>query len=329
MTSRLSAVFVGALLVGTSLFTCLLGGCAVAGSAPTLSGTADAGGGTGGGGAAGGGVEAPPDQPPPILGNGLSEHEVEEGSFLMYEPRTVAMDDPVPVVFAFPGFAMDGETMRVITAFDRMADANNFVVIFPTRTFEDVGGREVCGIARLLTPNPGDSMGFFTQMLDSVESLRALDRDKVFVTGFSLGGFFSSTIGCHRPELVRAIAPHSGGGPGIDCIPSSLPVMILHGTDDPVVDYECVSTQSRARWAIHNGCSVTSFDEVQLMNGVCEVFHGCAEGGETRFCYFKDPAEDKGMGHGWAGAEGFRFFAGGTQYEDATQLLWDFFASTL
>ena len=175
-------------------------------------------------------------------------------------------------------------------------------------------------------------MDFFEDMLTQIEQWRAIDRTKVFATGFSLGGFFSSVIGCDHPELVRAIAPHSGGGPSEVCVSSTLPVMILHGTNDNIVPVECVSTQSRERWAAHNGCSMTS-DIVEVQNGTCEIHQGCREGGQTHFCSFTDAATGEGMGHGWAGADpevdGMKNLAGGTQFESATKLAWDFFASTL
>jgi poly(3-hydroxybutyrate) depolymerase len=96
-----------------------------------------------------------------------------------------------------------------------------------------------------------------------------------------------------------------------------MPALILHGSGDPLITYNC-GTEARDFWVKHNGCSST-VDVKQVRGGKCEYHQGCPKGGQVIFCSFD------GMGHGWAGHLGS--YGGGTQYEDASALTWEFFKS--
>lgn len=141
-----------------------------------------------------------------------------------------------------------------------------------------------------------------------------------------MGGYFSNHAGCQAPELDRAIAPHSGGtigtptAPVDNCVPGPKPVMILHGTGDGLIDPNC-GKAARDMRAKHNGCG-TTITSVAVKGGHCEYSNGCPANGPVVICLFDN------MAHRWAGAdtagpEGL--YAGGTQYEDATKLIWNFF----
>jgi polyhydroxybutyrate depolymerase len=153
-------------------------------------------------------------------------------------------------------------------------------------------------------------------MVANFEADQCLDRQHVFVTGFSMGGYFSHNIGCQKGNsLVRAIAPHSGGTYPGDCPGAPLPVMILHGTGDALSTPDC-GTGARDLWVQRNGCS-SEFESRPVMGGHCEWYMGCPEHAQLVFCAFDN------MAQGWAGGTGL--YGGGTQYQSATQLVWDFF----
>jgi poly(3-hydroxybutyrate) depolymerase len=49
-------------------------------------------------------------------------------------------------------------------------------------------------------------------LLDEVQSRYAVDPDRVYLTGLSMGGFGTWTLACRYPERFAAIAPICGGG---------------------------------------------------------------------------------------------------------------------
>ncbi len=152
---------------------------------------------------------------------------------------------------------------------------------------------------------------------------QCIDRSRIFATGFSMGAYFTHHLGCQRGDLLRAIAPHSGGTYTDDCEHGPVPVLLIHGTADFIVATEC-GKQARDLWVTRNGCSA-EFDTIPIQGGHCERQRDCAKNGEVVLCLLD------GMCHGWAGiGNGLCLDSGGGEaYEDATRLVWEFFQEHL
>jgi predicted peptidase len=81
-------------------------------------------------------------------------------------------------------------------------------------------------------------------LLDDVENKYAVDTHRVYLTGLSMGGFGTWSLGLSHPEKFAAIAPICGGGEFITPLLAdkaklaSLPVWAFHGAKDPVVPVE-------------------------------------------------------------------------------------------
>jgi predicted peptidase len=78
-----------------------------------------------------------------------------------------------------------------------------------------------------------DSLG---KLLDRVTSDLRIDRDRVYVTGLSMGGYGAWALAIARPERIAAIAPVCGGGSlGLADRLREMPVWTFHGALDDVV----------------------------------------------------------------------------------------------
>lgn len=72
-----------------------------------------------------------------------------------------------------------------------------------------------------------------------VERLQT-DRTRISITGISMGGYGTWSMGIHYPEFFSAIAPICGGGlswraPAL--AEAKMPVRTFHGDADPIVPY--------------------------------------------------------------------------------------------
>jgi predicted peptidase len=74
-------------------------------------------------------------------------------------------------------------------------------------------------------------------MLDSILAKYAVDSDRVYLTGLSMGGYGAWAMGIQYPDLFAAVAPVCGGGePDAVCALENTPVWAFHGDEDSVVD---------------------------------------------------------------------------------------------
>ncbi len=247
-------------------------------------------------------------------------------TYLAYVPQSLDPSKPVPFVLVHHGYTMSGQAMETITQYTTLADTEGFALVFP----DGEGGPNSLGApwnvgagncASTTGPVPvatGDDFAFDEAMRADVAQDQCIDEKHTFVTGFSMGGYFSHHMGCMRPDFARAVAPHSGGTHSFStCVAGHEPVIVFHGDSDPIIAESCDDAAVQ-QWIAKNGCASTA-DVVAVTNGTCSYYQNCPADGQVAYCKFS------GMGHAWAGgaADGGIFSAPG--YGSATQLEWDFF----
>jgi predicted peptidase len=75
-------------------------------------------------------------------------------------------------------------------------------------------------------------------LLDHLEKTLAVDPDKIYLTGLSMGGFGSWRLAADHPERFAAVAPVCGAGNPADGEKlKSLPIWAFHGTEDKAVPF--------------------------------------------------------------------------------------------
>ena len=244
-------------------------------------------------------------------------------TYLVYLPALLDPNQPLPLVFVHHGYTMSGQAMHDITLYSALADKEGIAVAFPDGESGPNGagppwnvGTGVCGNGAFEEAT-GDDFSFLVAMRADIEQDQCVDGAHVFLTGFSMGGYFANHVGCMRPDLVRAVAPASGGTHDFStCVAGHKPVILFHGTADTVIAESC-GTQARDYWVAKNGCSKTVQTEV-VDGGSCEISQGCPPDGQVELCLFS------GMGHAWAGGAPNLTFSD-PNYASATELEWAFF----
>jgi polyhydroxybutyrate depolymerase len=287
----------------------------------------------------------PPDGAPPgpcgLRGGqrGLSQRDVTidgaKRTYLAYLPDAGDPTTPMPFVMVFHGFTMSGQLMFDITEYAKLADTEHIALVFPdgqggpntTVAPWNVGGSVCPSFFGPPPVAPGDDFAFMDAMKADVALDQCVDSEHVYVTGFSMGGYFSHHAGCMRPD-VRAVAPHSGGTHDLaGCANDRRPIIIFHGASDPVIPVGCDDPAASAvqgvepsakAWAEHNGCATTT-TPVAVDNATCVRFDGCPAGGQVELCTFA------GMGHCWAGGAASQGAYSCPTYAKATELEWQFF----
>ena len=187
---------------------------------------------------------------------------------------------------------------------------------------------------------------FLRTLVAWVSGEYAVDPARVYVAGFSNGGYMAQHLACRAGDLFAAFASVGaagyGGQPGACGEPQSVPILIVHGTADAVVPFAGLTQegpngpvtvlasveQTFNYWAYRLGCSngVDAAELANMRSPDLEVHVlsalDCAPGAELRQVVVV------GGGHNWPGRPG-RLPAniGGevTLDLDASRYIWAFF----
>lgn len=249
----------------------------------------------------------------------------------LHVPEGIDTTGPRPLVVALHRFTETGPAMARMTGFNAIADREGFYVVYPDgyrRSFNFVGDERA------------DDVGFLAALIEELAGAFAIDRERVYLTGASNGGFLAYRVACERPELFAAMAPVMSimaRAVAEGCAPARpTPLLIIHGDGDPIVpidstritagpgrSIDVLSTVETVRfWASANGCRPEP--DVETLPGpvVREIYPDGREGSEV--IYYRVG----GGGHTWpGGVERFPGFIVGERSDalDASEAIWEFF----
>ena len=97
---------------------------------------------------------------------------------------------------------------------------------------------------------PSETMGLLLEMLDVQLADSAIDRDRIYVTGISMGGYGTWDLICRRPEVFAAALPICGGGDtAMAAKIAKVPVWTFHGSADGAVPVSRSRDMVSALWA--------------------------------------------------------------------------------
>jgi polyhydroxybutyrate depolymerase len=253
-------------------------------------------------------------------------------SYLVHLPPGFNASSNLPLVFNLHGATSSGAQQEFYSRMSETADANNFIVAYP----DGINNVWNSGFS---APYSGgvDDVGFISMLIDTISSAYHIDLNRVYSCGMSNGGYQSFRLACDLENRIAAIASVTGEITSLtanNCVLSrNIPVMIVHGTADPVVDYNGAAgsygiEQTISFWLNKNQCSNindTTFlpDVVPITTDSSTVqkihYRTCASGVEVLFYKIIDG------GHTWPNAP-FHYIFGPTNEDiDGSTEVWNFF----
>lgn len=145
-----------------------------------------------------------------------------------------------PLILYLHGVDLRGNSLGRLTMHglprlvEERPDFLPFIVVSP-QCPDDVWGEDI------LWWHLTDSLG---SLLDEVVATYPVDPDRIYLTGFSMGGYGTWLLASLYPERFAAIAPVSGGNDADTkiCALKGVPVWAFHGDQDRVVPFEEAKT---------------------------------------------------------------------------------------
>lgn len=254
-----------------------------------------------------------------------------ERQYLEYVPTGYDASTPAPVLFVLHGLGDDMTNMFNASGFRNVANQHGWIVVTPQALDASVSlfeqsmsigtawnsGASANVLDSSIIVNDGvDDSGLMMAILDDLIAHYNVDQSRVFVTGFSMGGFMANRLAIEHADRVTAIASVSGTvGNVVKENTPARPVSALHihGTADGTIGYEdagfsvfilTVSVGLGAEatvdyWRNFNHCAatptVTNFPDIANDNLTFEkyVYEGGDNGAKTAFI------KVNGGGHTW------------------------------
>lgn len=264
-----------------------------------------------------------------------------ERSYRVHVPNS--HDGPLPLVLILHGRTQTAEQMMRLTDFNRLADAHGFIAVYPNGINQEWNYvKDLPGY-----PEVHDDTAFLLALIDSLSEAYPVDPNRLFVAGFSNGGFMAQRMIC---DTERFAAFASVGAAGFGGMPSvclggkPLSLLLIHGTADAIVPFEGLKqTNSRGAevvvlasvpqtlgfWADYGGCDTNAAHRDLVASGkspetsvlIYEVT-GCPDNHDIMLYAVV------GGGHNWPGVAGLiPDSIGGNVTLDfhASEVIWDFF----
>ncbi|HWW02928.1 MAG TPA: prolyl oligopeptidase family serine peptidase [Candidatus Acidoferrum sp.] len=114
------------------------------------------------------------------------------------------------------------------------------------------------------SPGRGWNPEVLNALLDDIMRTYRVDKDRVYLTGLSMGGFGTWELAAAHPEKFAAIAPICGGGnPQNAKKLARLPIWVFHGAKDPTVPIERSREMVEALKAAGANVKFTVYPEAQ------------------------------------------------------------------
>jgi poly(hydroxyalkanoate) depolymerase family esterase len=267
-----------------------------------------------------------------------------------YVPSTYKAGTPMPLVVVLHGCTESADDIRSLTQFDKLAEANKFIVVYPEQP--QSANYLHCWNWFLPTDMQRGSgePSIIAGITQWVQQHYTVDAKRTFVTGFSAGGAMTAIMGATYPDLYAAIGIGSGlqyGGQSVDPAKAGeqayramgtqarvVPALIFHGGKDttvPVVNADQLMRQwqATADWAddgssnssIPAGPSSTRNEQVQ--NGRSYTVNSYLDGhGKELAQYWLVPD----MTHAWSGGCTCAKYSDPAG-PDETRAMYDFFVN--
>lgn len=184
-----------------------------------------------------------------VSGSYCQETTVQVGgrtrNMLVHAPSGIASNRPL--LISMHGLNQDAEYQQNQTKWESIADTAKFVLVYPRaiNLSWDISGTS--------------DTDFILAIIDAMHEKYGIDLNRVYLSGFSMGGMLTYHAATKIADKIAAFAPVSGylmGGPNTN---SSRPIPIIHthGTADDVVGYSGVQRCMDA-WVKRNNCPSTA-----------------------------------------------------------------------
>lgn len=221
----------------------------------------------------------------PALDHDTSAAEVYDGmarSYTLYVPPAYDPARPTPLIMALHGRPGTAAGLAYLFDLNRVAAGHDFIVVYPDGipvTGDSVGREWNYARGAVGYDDPGiDDVAFLSTLVDDLARDLNIDQSRLYVTGFSNGGFMTQRVACEAGDRWAGFASIGATVyPILEGLCSGkppVPMLIMHGTDDVSVPWAGTTymgqtialsaPETAIFWAMQDGCDPQQIESVEI-----------------------------------------------------------------
>ncbi len=239
-----------------------------------------------------------------------------ERQFILHIPRSYkkSRKKTVPLVLMLHGRTGNGKLASgIYYGWKPLSEKEGFIVAFPTALGSPTSWKGAW------MGKPTEDSKFLAEVIDLLTQELRIDKNKVFMTGHSSGGFMSYSFASTHSEKIAAIAPVAGQLVSRKKPKVPLSVISFHGMADNIVPYGKSGSRqgmgsavdSAAFFAKSNKCAKVKRRDIHKGNIHIDTYANGKNKTEVQLYSIVDG------GHGWPQKKGASVAA--------TPIIWKFF----
>ena len=144
-------------------------------------------------------------------------------NMIVHAPTGIATNRPL--VISLHGMNQDAAYQESTTNWDAVADTAKFVVVYPN------------GLNKSWDISGQTDINFILAVIDAMYTKYTIDKSRVYLTGFSMGGMMTYHAANNIADKIAAFGPVSGYMTTDHNSSRPIPIIHTHGTADNVVPY--------------------------------------------------------------------------------------------
>ena len=208
----------------------------------------------------------------------------------MFVPDSYDENENTPIVFNLHGGSSTAEEqLNYISDMRSLSDNEKFILVYPQAS-SDANGIPIWNLGGVNSKATDvDDVGYISHLIDRISEFYSVDRDRIYVTGFSNGGYLSFELACKLSSKIAAFASVAGHmfiDTYNDCSPTHpTPFLSINGTEDNydgIGEYYLPVENSNNYWIEYNNTdlnpNVVDLEDINTSDGSTVKYYSWKNG---------------------------------------------------
>ena len=210
--------------------------------------------------------------------------------YILFVPDSYDENENTPIVFNLHGGSSTAEEqLNYISDMRILSDNEKFILVYPQAS-SDANGIPIWNLGGVNSKaTEVDDVGYISHLIDRISEFYSVDRDRIYVTGFSNGGYLSFELACKLSSKIAAFASVAGHmfiDTYNDCSPTHpTPFLSINGTEDNydgIGEYYLPVENSNNYWIEYNNTdlnpNVVDLEDINTSDGSTVKYYSWKNG---------------------------------------------------